>query len=308
MVEALPNMTLFGKYNRRLGDQQDWTDFSSYAWPYFRVLEAFDTLGTRLSKADVLRLIHSLHHSFDQAILFEHDTYETMLIRVVQRSGHLETIRRSVAAILREQDDQADAEVRDAIANVGEIFYLGLNYPKAVRSPFAHHFNAAWRSAYVLNLLSVRPEHAQDLVDIYRLYHLKIPLPPPGQFRKWHESGKDYVYQSPPISCYSGILLYCLDALGRLRAPAAYNLCVEALTTDPPDAAYGIGPVHQLEIFLSPAPRYRASAAYALGRLGRAEAIPILTRTVQDFDNVIEVRHWAARGLGELCGASRPGN
>ncbi len=92
-----------------------------------------------------------------------------------------------------------------------------------------------------------------------------------------------------------------------MRAPEAYDLCVEALTRDPPDAAYGIGPVFQSEMFLSPAPRYRAAAAYALGRLGRQDAVPVLLRAVQDFENVMDVRHWAARALGELCGREQAG-
>jgi len=47
--------------------------------------------------------------------------------------------------------------------------------------------------------------------------------------------------------------------------------------------------------------RYRVAAAFTLGQIGNHEAVPALLETVNNFDNVLEVRHAAARALAKLC-------
>lgn len=47
-------------------------------------------------------------------------------------------------------------------------------------------------------------------------------------------------------------------------------------------------------------PCWRAAAAWALGQIGDRRAVPALLGAVRNLDNATDVRHAAARALGEL--------
>ena len=57
-------------------------------------------MGSKLPESDVWTLTLSLNMGFDQPLLQESDSYETMLARVVQRSGCLDTILDSCFAMI----------------------------------------------------------------------------------------------------------------------------------------------------------------------------------------------------------------
>ncbi len=56
--------------------------------------------------------------------------------------------------------------------------------------------------------------------------------------------------------------------------------------------------------FLSTTPQYRVAAAFALGQIGVHDTVDPLLKTVNSFDNDLEVRHLAAKALVKLCNRS----
>lgn len=96
-------------------------------------------------------------------------------------------------------------------------------------------------------------------------------------------------------------LFFLARALGHLRDREATPILIEALDNDPTEASFGIPDPPNVFLHKAPTPLYRAAAADALGRLGSAEAVPVLLKAVANFDNAMEVRQAAARALGQCA-------
>jgi HEAT repeat protein len=103
------------------------------------------------------------------------------------------------------------------------------------------------------------------------------------------------------------VRINAVKALIFMDAREAVPVIAERLSASPPEADYGFfaerlhdtWQVGQDE-FNDPAPRFREAYLMALGRLGAADHVPLLTEILQDERNVLESRYAAAVALDQL--------
>jgi len=277
------NLRPFWHYTVALGDQGGgWGDYLSCSPVHFRFLEAFDAMGSTLPESDVFALVLSLHMSFDQPLLQESDTYETMLARVVQRSGCLDTILDSCFAMIEVEQRPINGDFKKALLEQ----VTAQRYPQMAGTSV--DFTVPQRVAQILSVLGIRPCDApryQRAFAMYRERYLAIR--------------EDY--RGLETGACVWICYYSLETLGRLECEDAYETFLHALSADPPEAVDGLEDPTMPLTHLATTPHYRVAAAFGLGQTGRHEAVPALLEAVNNFDNALEVRHMAARALVKLC-------
>lgn len=279
------NLRPFWHYTVVMGDQGGgWGDYLTCSPVHYRLLEAFDAMGTKLPESAVWDLTVSLNMNFDQPLMQELDTYETMLARVVQRSGRLDAILDSCFAMIDVEKGPINEQFERAL----------LQQVTAQRYPQMHGTSAAFtvpqRIAYILSVLGIRPQDApryQRAFQMYRDRYLAIRK----DYRGLETGACAWI-------CYSS-----LETLGRLECVDAYETFLGALM-DPPEAVDGLAASTMPLTHLATTPHYRVAAAFGLGQTGRHEAVPALLEAVNNFDNALEVRHLAAKALVKLCHGS----
>ena len=91
--------------------------------------------------------------------------------------------------------------------------------------------------------------------------------------------------------------------MGNLGDRRSTDALIAALETEPPEAASGYpDPQGPGVLFLHNGltPCWRAAAAWALGRIGDARAVPALLATVGDPQNAVDTRYSAVTALGRI--------
>jgi len=285
LIQRSNDLLPIERYNLALGDQGGgWGDYLGCSSVHYRFLEAFDAMGAKLPEPVVWAFVVSLHLNYDQPLLQEADTYETMLARVVQRSGCLDTVIDTCFAMIDVGDGPLDEDFkRGLVAQVTSQRYAQMSGANV-------SFTVPQRVAYILSVLGIRPQDAprfQAAFEEYRNRYLEIRKDVRGL-----ETG----------AC-AWICYHSLETLGRLEDVDRYDLFSSALG-DPPEAVDGFDSACNPLTFLATTPHYRAAAAFALGQIGDHDAVSDLLETVSDFDNALEVRHAAAKALVRLCNRS----
>ncbi len=276
------NLRPFWHYTVVLGDQGGgWGDYLSCSPVHYRFLEAFDAMGTILPESAVWALTVSLNMNFDQPLMQELDTYETMLARVVQRSGCLDTILDSCFAMIDVEKGPVNEPFKKALLEQ----VTAQRYPQMRGTSV--EFTVPQRIAYILSVLGIRPQDAPRYQRAFKMYR-----------ERYLAIRKDYLGLQTGACAW---ICYCsLETLGRLQCVDAYDMFLDALM-DPPEAADGLAASTMPLTHLATTPHYRVAAAFGLGQTGRHEAVPILLEAVNNFDNALEVRHLAAKALVKLC-------
>ena len=282
LVEQCRHLRPFSDYNLALGDQGGgWGDYLSCSPLHYRFLEAFDAMGSKLPGPIVWPFVMSLHLSFDQPLLQERDTYETLLARVAQRSGCLDAAMDTCFAMIGVGDGPVNEELKQLL--VTQV--SSQRYPQMHGTKVA--FTVPQRVAYILSVMGIRPQDAPRYRGAFEKYR-----------ERYFEIRKDT--RGFETGACAWICYYALEALGRFDRPGAYGLLLRALE-DPPEAVDGFDSACNPLCLLAATPHYRVAAAHGLGLIGNREALPALLETVLDFDNALEVRHAAARALVKLC-------
>jgi hypothetical protein len=213
----------------------------------------------------------------------EPDTHETLLARVVQRSGCLDTILNSCFAMIGVEAGPINEAFRSSLV---EQVYTH-KYPQ-MDGQRGEAFTVPQRVAYILGVLGIRPEDAPRYAQAFQKYRDRFQV----IRSKYHDL---------ETGACAWICFHSLETLGRLRSAEAYETFLHALTQDPSEVVDGVPDVFLPKAHWSTTPHYRVAAAYGLGQLGNPAAVPALLAAVQNFDNALEVRHTAARALVELC-------
>ena len=285
LIERSKALLPIEHYNLALGDQGGgWGDYLGCSSVHYRFLEAFDAMGAKLPESIAWAFIVSLHMNYDQPLLQEPDTYETMLARVVQRSGCLDTIIDTCFAMI----DVGDGPLNQQFKNVLIDQVTRQRY--AQMSGTQVSFTVPQRVAYILSVLGIRPQDAPRFQEAFEKYR-----------RRYFEIRQDV--RGLETGACAWICYHSLETLGRLEDADRYDLFLDALN-DPPEAVDGFDSACNPLAFLSTTPHYRVAAAFALGQIGKHEAVGDLLKTVNNFDNALEVRHLAAKALVKLCNKS----
>ena len=282
LLQQFPDLRTFWHYNLALGDQGGgWGDYLSCSPVHYRFLEAFDAMGTKLPESVIWTLTLSLHLGFDQPLLLERDTYETMLARAAQRSGCLDTILDSCFAMLNVEKGAISEQFKKLLLHQ----VTSQHYPQMHGKHVA--FTVPQRIAHILSVLGIRPQDAPRYKNAFEKYR-----------KRYLEIRKDY--RGLETGACAWICYYSLETLGRLECADAQKTFLMALM-DPPEAVDGLPAATAPTAHFATTPHYRVAAAFGLGQTGKHEAVGALLEAVKNFDNALEVRHTAATALVKLC-------
>ncbi len=236
---------------------------------YFRILEALDRMACDSAGAMAEAMIVSIPSDKDRGLLYELDSYEKLVGRVLHRSGRMAEVTEACLAVLDKAPPPAGAEKVDPAM-------------KAAVSKSPHHeghirkHSAQSRAAQVLSIVCMDVRYADRIRTVLQAYRVQEP----SETRSW-------------------VCFMLTRALGRLGDAGSIDLFVEMLQKDPTEAELGLNPPPAHIIYKGWRPFYRPAAAWALGRL-KAKQSETLLRVVQDLRNASSTREQAAIALGRI--------
>jgi HEAT repeat protein len=249
---------------------------------HYSIIEALDASGTAGAASIVPDLIRSVPTDPDRALLPGNDDYETLVGRVIRRSGQETTVSETCLALLGDPQATPQPDIVKAISTT-HASWAGTPDPQN-------------RAAQILSLVcrdrAFEPRIRQTLdrfamlpVDIPRVFDTGIPVVTKLPARHW-------------------VSFFLARTLGNLADTRSVDTLNGLLGKSAPEAAAGrpdpLGPgVLFLHNDLTPC--WRAEVAWALGRIGDARAFPVLLKTIADLDNATDTRHAAAIAAARLA-------
>lgn len=246
------------------------------------IIEALDRMGSTQTSAIVPHLIRSLPTDPDRALFLPNDDYETLVGRVLRRSGAEGAVVETCLSTLGDPRAARTEEISHALA--------------ATHQAWAGKPDPENRAAQVLSLVcrdrSYEPRIRAALDryrirtnDIPRVFDLGIPVVTRLPVKHW-------------------VCFFLARSLGNLSDSRSADGLIAALEQSSTEAAPGrpdpLGPgVLFLHNELTPC--WRAAVAWALGQIGDARAVPVLLKTVRQLENATDTRHAAAQALQRIA-------
>jgi len=241
---------------------------------YFRMLEALDRMKSKGAGPTVSMLVESIPSDKDRGLLYELDSYEKLVARVIERSGRMADVVEACFAVLGEAPPAAVA------AHVDPALKAAVSKAPHNQKHIRKH-SAQSRAAQVLSIVCTDVRFAERIRSVLLAYRAQQP----SETRSW--------------TCFM-----LTRALGRLGDTGSIDLFVEMLEKDPTEASLGLNPPPTHIIYKAWRPFYRPAAAWALGELRAKKAVPALLKAVQDLDNASSTREQAAAALGKIADES----
>ncbi len=251
-----------------------------------RIIMALDWIGSTRAGPIAPHLIRSIPTDPDRALFPQNDDYETLVGRVLRRSGRAEAIIETCFSLL---GDPPSADSRsDKPAPPDEL-------REAISTTFA-----AWagkpapdnRAAQVLSLICRDRRYEPRVRAAYERYRA---MPEDAILRPL--GNPDWIPQR------HWVLFYLGRALGNLGAEDSVDTLLASLRPELNEARHGRPDpaepnVHFLHLEYTPC--WRVTAAWALGRIGQRRAGATLLNVIGDLNNATDVRHAAAEALPSL--------
>jgi len=284
LIEAFAALDEYPKYTLWYGDHP--ALMACHASPvHYLIATALDALGSTRAQAILPHLIRALPVDQDRALLLENDDCETITGRVLRRHAMEAAVTETCLALLGDEQAARDTVWEQAVSTTHRCW--------------GGHPGPEIRAAQVLSLVVRDPKYAPAILAALQRYQAQ-PVTIPRVFDK----GIPVVHELP---LKHWVCFFLARALGNLAAPESAASLVSVLEHSPPEAADGhpdpLGPgVLFLHNDLTPC--WRAAVAWALGRIGDRQAVPILMATVGNLDNAPDTRHTAAEALGRLADPS----
>jgi HEAT repeat protein len=281
LIVAFSKLPDYPRYTQWYGDHE--ALIACHASPvHYYIIEALDANATTSTESILPDLIRSVPTDPDRALLPGNDDYEALVGRVLRRSGQATAVTETCLAILG--DPQAPKQ-----ANIAKA--LSTTHPSWAGTPDPEN-----RAAQILSLLcrdrTFEPRLRQALerywnqpVTIPRVFDTGIPVVTKLPARHW-------------------VSFFLARSLGNLGDARSVPTLVKVLEDSAPEAASGrpdpLGPgVLFLHNDLTPC--WRAEVAWALGRIGDAQAQPVLLKIIADLQNATDTRYAAAIAAGQLA-------
>lgn len=250
-----------------------------------RVIEALDRLGSTRAADLVPALVRSVPTDPDRGLFLDNDDYEILVGRLLRRSGRGDAVTETCLAILGDASAKSDPAMRSAVA---------VTHPA-----WAGHPGPENRAAQILSL-ACRDRSAAPRVR--------------AAFARYRDRAEEPVERAlgnptwTPVRHW--VLFYLARTLGQLHDGEAVGMLASVLADELNEARHGRPDpaepmIHLLQLEYTPC--WRAAAAWALGRIGDARAMPALLGAVRNLDNAPDVRHAAAVALGRASDPARRG-
>ena len=244
-----------------------------------RIIAALDAIGSTRAGTIVPQLIRSVPTDPDRGLFLQNDDYETLVGRLLRRSGRGNEVVETCLALLA-----------DPLAKPAQDIKLALS---TTHPAWGGHPGPENRSAQILSL-ACRDTAAEPRVRAAF-----------ARFRAMPEEPISRTLGNPtwtPIRHWT--LFYLARALGNLHDRTSVDTLVAVLSDDLNEARHGRPDPSQPEIHLlhlDYTPCWRAAAAWALGEIGDRRARAALLGAVRNLDNATDVRHAAATALGKVA-------
>jgi HEAT repeat protein len=254
--------------------------YACHASPlHARILEALDAMGSTRTAPIASALIRSVPTDPDRALFPENDDYETLVGRVLRRSGRGDEVIETCLSLLGDPQAAAADDLKRAISTT---------FPAWAGTPAPDN-----RAAQVLSAVCRDARYEPRVRAAYERYRarpedrIERPLGNPSWIPQRH-----------------WVLFYLGRSLGNLGSRESVGTLVSSLGPELNEARHGRPDpsepnVHFLHLEYTPC--WRASAAWALGRIGDRQAAPALLSVLGNLDNALDVRHAAAEALGRLA-------
>ena len=284
LIDVFGKLPPYPDYTRWYGDHD--ALIACHSSPvHAYIIEALDALGTTNTAAIVPALIRSVPTDPDRALLPGNDDYETLVGRVIRRSGQAGAVIETCLAILGDAQATQQADLAKAI---GTVHGAWAGTPDPLNRA-AQILSLVCRDrAYEPRLRAALLRYWNQPVDIRRVFDTGIPVVNKLPTRHW-------------------VTFFLARTLGNLGDPHSLQPLIDLLEQSPPEAASGrpdpLGPgVLFLHNDLTPC--WRAEVAWALGRIGDARALPVLLKTISNLENATDTRYAAAIAAGRLADAA----
>jgi len=284
LIQAFAKLPEYPEYTRWYGDHD--ALIACHASPvHYLIIEALDATGATNTAAILPDLIRSVPTDPDRALLPGSDDYETLVGRVIRRSGQAGMVTETCLALLGDPQATKQPGIEKAIATTHEA-WGGKPDPQN---------RAAQVLSFVCRDRSFEPRLRKALerywiqpVDIPRVFDTGIPVVTKLPARHW-------------------VCFYLARSLGNMGDTRSVETLVKVLEDSATEAASGrpdpLGPgVLFLHNDLTPC--WRAEVAWTLGRLGDSRAQPVLLKMIADLQNATDTRYAAAVAAGRLANAA----
>jgi HEAT repeat protein len=244
-----------------------------------KIIIALDAIGSKNAGKIAPALIDSVPTDPDRALLPENDDYETLVGRVIRRSARGEELVETCLALLGDREARPVEDLKGAVSKT---------YGAWAGKPAPDN-----RAAQILSLVCRDAKYEPRVRAVYEAYRakpedpVKRPLGNPSWIPQRH-----------------WVLFYLGRALGNLGSEASVDALLASLTPELNEARHGRPDpaepnIHFLQLEYTPC--WRATAAWALGRIGDRRAVPTLLSVVGNLDNAVDTRHTAAEALGRIA-------
>jgi HEAT repeat protein len=263
LAEAMPKLLDFWKYTFWCGDHS-WLMGCNSSPIHYRMIEAFDRGPTKIPRPTVLSMLKSVPIDKDRALLFESDSYEYLVGRVVAGSGMADDIIETCLSVLGDPNAKWIRDVNEAVTASAPAVSVGPHDPQS-------------RAAQIASVVCLDKRYAERFCEVLDRYR-KIE---PSEEKSW-------------------VCFYVARLLGRLGGDDSVRSLVAALANDKKEAEFGYEDPPNVFVYKARTPFYRAAAAFSLGCIGDPGAVDVLMEVVTDFDNAVSVRNAAAESLIRL--------
>ncbi len=269
ILATLPKLGNFESHVMGTGEH-GWLRSAQASPIYFRMLEALDRMNSGVAGLPVDSIVRSIPVDKDRGLLYELDSYEKLVARMIERSGRMGDVVEACFAVLGDQEtagaDRGDPDLQAAVSaaphNEGHI----------------RKHSAQARAAQVLSVVCTDVKYADRIRTVLEQHRADAP----SETRSW--------------CCFM-----LTRSLGRLGDADSIELFIEMLENDPTEASLGLNPPPTHIIYKAWRPFYRPAAAWSLGELKSKQAVQALLTAVQDLDNASSTREQAAIALGKIA-------
>lgn len=271
ILEIFPKFGNFESHVMRTCEH-GWLRSAQASVIYFRALEALERIGCKDHGPFVAQIVISIPSDKDRGLLYELDSYEKLVGRMIEQSGRMGDVVEACFAVLGEEgvdratrpavDPELIAAVSKAPHNEGHI---------RKHSPQS-------RAAQVLSIVCNDVKYAPRIRAVLENYRGGEA----SETRAW--------------CCF--MLTRCL---GRLGDTDSIDLMIDMLANGPTEASLGLNPPPTHIIYQAWRPFHRPAAAWSLGELKAKSAVPVLIETVQNLENAVSTREQAAIALGKIA-------
>ena len=248
---------------------------------HYLVTEALDAMGSTRAAGIVPHLIRSVPTDTDRALFPGNDDCETLIGRVIRRSGAAPAVVETCLALLGDAQAVSTGAIAEALA--------------ATHQAWGGKPDPENRAAQILSLVCRDRKYEPRLRAALDRYQART-----NEIQRVFDTGIPVVTKLP---IKHWVCFFLARTLGEMADPQSADPLIATLDGSPAEGASGrpdpLGPgVLFLHNDLTPC--WRAAVAWALGRIGDPRAVPVLLKIVRDLDNAPDTRHAAAEALGRL--------